>query len=237
VTGGDEIVLSARHACPSCGYSLSEISPRLFSFNSPHGACPTCSGLGFLREVDPEKLVVDPDAVPGRGLPGHRRPARLVVGRQLEQLGGALGFDLHTPWRRLPPEVRELILAGSSEEHEFVWQGSKGAYRFRDRFEGRGAAARAALPRDLSEQIRRELERYMSFAPCHTCRGARLRPEALAVKVAGEPGRGLGAVGASGAGVVRELELGEREREDRRQGPARGRRPARLPGRRWGSTI
>ena len=186
VAGGDEIVLSARHACPSCGYSLSEVSPRLFSFNSPHGACPACSGLGFLREVDPEKLVLDPDrslaagclATVGQG-PGS------WVGRQLEQLGRALGFDLHTPWRRLPEEVRELIMAGTSEEHDFVWQGRKGAYRFRDRFEGVVPRLERRYRETSSEQIRRELERYMSFAPCHTCRGARLRPEALAVKIAG----------------------------------------------------
>jgi excinuclease ABC subunit A len=213
VTGGGEIVLSARHACPSCGYSLSEVSPRLFSFNSPHGACPACSGLGFLREVDPEKLVLDPDrslaagclATVGQG-PGS------WVGRQLEQLGGALGFDLHTPWRRLPEEVRELIMAGTSEEHDFVWQGRKGAYRFRDRFEGVVPRLERRNRETSSEQIRRELERYMSFAPCHTCRGARLRPEALAVKVAGASLAEVSALSVRRAMEwFGELELDERE--------------------------
>ena len=213
VTGGDEIVLSARHACPSCGYSLSEVSPRLFSFNSPHGACPACSGLGFLREVDPEKLVLDPDrslaagclATVGQG-PGS------WVGRQLEQLGRTLGFDLHTPWRRLPEEVRELIMAGTSDEHDFVWQGRKGAYRFRDRFEGVVPRLERRYRETSSEQIRRELERYMSFAPCHTCRGARLRPEALAVKVAGASLAEVSALSVRRAlEWFGELELDERE--------------------------
>ena len=186
LTGGENLVLSSRHSCPSCGYSLSEISPRLFSFNSPQGACPACSGLGFLREVDPEKLVLDPDrtlsagclATVGQG-PGS------WVGRQLEQLGTHLGFDLQTKWRLLAEPIRELIMFGSNQEHDFVWEGRKGAYRFRDRFEGVVPRLERRYKETSSEQIRRELERFMSFAPCHTCHGARLRPESLAVKVAG----------------------------------------------------
>jgi excinuclease ABC subunit A len=186
VEGGDELVLSARHSCPSCGYSLAEVSPRLFSFNSPQGACPECSGLGFLREVDPEKLVLDPDRTIAAGClatVGHGPGS--WVGRQLEQLAEHLGFDLHAPWKRLPEAARELIMYGSSDEHDFVWQGRKGAYRFRDRFEGVVPRLERRYKETASEQIRRELERYMSFAPCHACNGARLRPESLAVKVVG----------------------------------------------------
>ncbi|MCU0232623.1 MAG: excinuclease ABC subunit UvrA [Thermoanaerobaculales bacterium] len=186
VAGGAEITLSARHACPGCGFSLSEISPRLFSFNSPQGACPTCSGLGFLREVDPEKLIVDPE----RSLSGG---CLAMVGKspgswfrhQVEQLAGALDFDLHTPWRRLPAEVREILMYGSDGEHEFVWEGSKGAYRYRDRFEGAVPRLERRYAETTSEETRRELERFMSLAPCGECSGARLRREALAVKVGG----------------------------------------------------
>ena len=107
VSGSDDLVLSARHACSRCGYSLSEISPRLFSFNSPQGACPACSGLGFLREVDPEKLVLDPERSLAAGcLATTGQGPSSWVGRQLEQLAAALGFDLHTPWRRLPETIR-----------------------------------------------------------------------------------------------------------------------------------
>ena len=211
--GGEEIVLSSRHACPQCGFSLSEISPRLFSFNSPQGACTHCSGLGFLREVDPEKLVVDPERSLAAG-------CLAMVGKspgswfrhQVEQLAQALDFDLHTPWRKLPAEVRELLIYGTDSEHEFVWQGSKGAYRYRDRFEGAVPRLERRYGETTSEDIRRELERYMSFAPCPVCRGARLRREALAVSVGG---RNLAEVSALSVSRALEwfdsLALGERE--------------------------
>ncbi len=185
-TGGDELVLSSRHACPTCGFSLSEVSPRLFSFNSPQGACAECSGLGFLREVDPDRLVLDPDrslaagclAVIGRG-------SASWFGRQLRQLAEHAGFDLHAPWRTLPEEFRRLVMFGSDAELEFVWEGRKGAYRYRDRFEGLVPRLERRYKEGTSEGHRAEIERYMSFAPCHACGGARLRPEALAVRVAG----------------------------------------------------
>ena len=185
VAGGDEIVLSARHACPGCGFSLSEVSPRLFSFNSPQGACPECSGLGSLREVDPEKLILDPERSLAAGClatVGH------VPGswfrRQIEQLADHLGFDFHTPWRRLPDGVRQLIMYGSDSELDWVWESRKGAYRYRDRFEGVVPRLQRRLAETSSEEVRGELERFLSFAPCRACGGARLRREALAVKVA-----------------------------------------------------
>ena len=182
---GEEIVMSARHACPKCGFSLTEISPRLFSFNSPQGACPACSGLGFLREVDPEKLILDPE----RSLAGG---CLAMVGKspgswfrhQVEQLSEALDFDLHSPWRRLPENVRQVLMYGTDGEHEFVWEGRKGAYRYRDKFEGAVPRLERRFAETSSEDVRRELERYMSFAPCGDCGGSRLRREALAVRVA-----------------------------------------------------
>jgi len=185
VSEGEELVLSARHACPRCDFSLSEISPRLFSFNSPQGACTACSGLGFLREVDPDKLVVDPERSLAAG-------CLAMVGKspgswfrhQVEQLAAAVGFDLHTPWRRLPEEVRRLLMYGSDDEHEFVWEGNKGAYRYRDRFEGALPRLERRYAETASEDVRRELERFMSFARCSECGGARLRREALSVRIA-----------------------------------------------------
>ncbi|HQP45085.1 MAG TPA: excinuclease ABC subunit UvrA, partial [Thermoanaerobaculales bacterium] len=186
VAGGEELVLSARHACPQCGFSLAEVSPRLFSFNSPQGACPECSGLGSLREVDPEKLVLDPERSLATGClatVGH------VPGswfrRQVEQLAEHIGFDFHAPWRRLPDDVRRLVMYGSEREIDWVWESRKGAYRYRDRFEGVVPRLQRKLAETSSEEVRGELERYLSFAPCHACGGARLRREALAVLVGG----------------------------------------------------
>ncbi len=215
VEGGEEIVLSARHACPGCGFSLSEISPRLFSFNSPQGACPTCSGLGFLREVDPEKLIIDPErTLSGGCLAMVGKSPGSWFRHQVEQLSDAIGFDLHTKWRRLPEDVRQILMFGTDGEHEFVWEGSKGAYRYRDRFEGAVPRLERRYAETTSEDVRRELERYMSLAPCGDCGGARLRREALAVKV-GE--RNL--VDVSALSVQRALDwfvglsLGERDRK------------------------
>ncbi len=181
-----EIQLSSRHACPECGFSFSEISPRLFSFNSPHGACPECSGLGYMREVDPEKLVVDPNRSIAAGcLATASNGAGSWFGRLLEQLSASLDFNLHTPWHQLAEPVRGLIMFGSDEEYDFVWEGRKGAYRFRDRLEGLAARVERRYGETSSEEVRRDLERYMTFAPCSACHGERLKPEALAVLVDG----------------------------------------------------
>jgi excinuclease ABC subunit A len=215
VAGGEEVVLSARHACPGCGFSLSEVSPRLFSFNSPQGACPSCSGLGFLREVDPEKLVVDPERSLAAGcLAMMGRSPGSWFRHQVEQLAEALDFDLQTPWRRLPEEVRGLLLDGTDGEHEFVWEGSKGAYRYRDRFEGAVARLERRYAETSSEEIRRDLERFMSLAPCGECGGARLRREALAVKIGGRSLVEVAALPVNRAlGWFEDLELSARDGE------------------------
>jgi len=181
---GEILRLSSLHSCPECGFSFSEISPRLFSFNSPHGACPECSGLGFKREVDPDHIVLDPDRSISAGCLAPMATSSGYL-RILRQLGEASGFDLHLPWKRLPEETRRMILFGSDREYDFVWEGRKGDYRFRDRFEGIIPRMERRYRETTSEPTRRELERLMSFVPCSVCSGRRLRPEALAVLVDG----------------------------------------------------
>jgi excinuclease ABC subunit A len=105
------------------------------------------------------------------------------VGRQLQQLSEHFEFDLHTPWRRLPEQIRHLIMYGTDSELDWVWEGRKGAYRYRDRFEGVVPRLERRYAETSSEQVRRDLEKHMSLAPCRSCGGARLRREALAVKV------------------------------------------------------
>ena len=215
VSENREITLSARHACPQCGFSLTEVSPRLFSFNSPQGACPTCSGLGFLREVDPEKLVLDPErTLSGGCLAMVGKTPGSWFRHQVEQLSQALDFELHTPWRKLPEEVRQILMYGTDGEHEFVWEGSKGAYTYRDRFEGAVPRLERRYAETTSEDIRRELERYMSFAPCTDCGGARLRREALAVKISGQTLVDVSSLAVNRAlEWFRSLELGDRDRQ------------------------
>ncbi len=214
VDGGEAFVLSSRHACPHCGFSLEEVSPRLFSFNSPQGACPTCSGLGFLREVDPEKLVTDPERSLASGCLAVLAPGSNSWRRhQLEQLAHQAGFDLHTPWRKLPEAIRRLIMYGSDGELDFVWQGRRGAYSYRDRFEGFVPLLERRYRETNSEEVRRDLERFMSFAPCPACSGARLKPEALAVLVGGTNIADVTALPVRRAlDWIVKLELNERDR-------------------------
>ncbi len=210
---GSEIVLSSRHACPECGFSFAEVSPRLFSFNSPQGACPECTGLGFLREVDPEKLVLDPDRSIAAGcLASVGAGSSSWVGRQLDQLAQHLGFDLHQPWRTLPEVVRRTVLLGTDHELDFLWEGSKGAYQYRDRFEGLVGRLERRYRETTSEASRTEIERYMSFAPCQRCGGRRLQPAALAVKVAGASIADVSALAVHRAlAWFDRLQLGERD--------------------------
>ncbi|MFZ5788012.1 MAG: excinuclease ABC subunit UvrA [Acidobacteriota bacterium] len=184
---GEEFVLSSRHACPNCGFALAELSPRLFSFNSPQGACPECTGLGVVQEVDPDKLVVDPDRSLAAGavitIQEGRRSFRW---RQLQTLAEALKFSLHKPWRSLSEAARKAVLFGTGEkELHFSFVGERSRWEYRGRFEGEVDQLERRYRETNSQEIRQEIERHMSMRPCHACRGKRLRREALAVRVGG----------------------------------------------------
>ncbi|MBI4917161.1 MAG: excinuclease ABC subunit UvrA, partial [Acidobacteria bacterium] len=185
-TGGEEFVLSSRHSCPSCGFALTELSPRLFSFNSPQGACPECTGLGVVQEVDPDKLVADPDrSIAAGALVGVQETGRSFRWRQLLVLAEAMKFSLHKPWRQLPETVRQAILFGTEEEMDFAFIGKRSRWEYRGRFEGLVRNLERRHRETQSMDMRGEIERFMSMRPCHTCAGKRLRKEALAVRVAG----------------------------------------------------
>ena len=187
VEGAPEETLSQSWACADCGTSLAEITPRLFSFNSPYGACPTCSGLGSLNRVDPQKVVVDPERSLDAGAIGPWQPnGRSIRMSMVKTLAKAMGFSLATPWSRLPKEAREVMLWGSGErEIDFKLSGPRSSYSWRGTFEGVIPSLERKYKETDSEMVRAEIERYMSMTTCPACDGKRLRPEALAVKVGG----------------------------------------------------
>jgi excinuclease ABC subunit A len=185
--GLPEETLSQNFSCSTCGTSLSEITPRLFSFNSPYGACPTCSGLGTLMGVDPEKVVLDPERSIDAGALSLFQPGskswRL---RMIETLAKAMGFSLRMPWKRLPAKAREVILQGSGEkELEFEFKGKKSSYKWEGKYEGVVPMLERRYRESDSQMVRGEIEKYMSVRLCPDCKGRRLRPEALAITVAG----------------------------------------------------
>src|SRR4029079_1939090 len=129
--------LSQNYACSECGSGITEITPRLFSFNSPYGACPTCSGLGTLMGVDPDKIVPDPERSIEAGAsapwPEGSKSWRM---RMVHTLAKAMGFSLATPWNQLPEAARQVILQGSGEEMTFRLDSKKAAPQLKGELEG-----------------------------------------------------------------------------------------------------
>ena len=182
-----EETLSQSYSCVECGTSLTEITPRLFSFNSPYGACPTCSGLGTLMGVDPDKIVPDPERSINAGAvapwPEGSKSWRM---KMVETLAKAMGFSLDAPWKKLPAEAKRVILDGSGDnELSFSLTGKKSSYSWTGKFEGVLPMLARRYKETDSLTIRTEIEKFMSVHSCPTCGGRRLRPEALAVTVAG----------------------------------------------------
>ncbi len=191
--GGEEETLSQSYACASCGASLAEVTPRLFSFNSPYGACTTCSGLGTLMGIDAEALVVDPERSIENGAlapwPNGPKSWRL---RMLETLARELRFSLADPWRKIPAAARQVILYGSGErEMTFKLEGKRSSYSWRGSYEGLVPSLERRYKETDSAAVRTEIERFMAVRPCEACEGRRLRPEALAVRVAEQTIDGL----------------------------------------------
>ena len=184
---GSEEVLSANYACPDCGTSLTEITPRLFSFNSPYGACPKCSGLGTILKADPESLVVAPDKSIEEGAIAILKPgARNWRSRQMATLAKHYRFKLNQPFSKIPKPARNVILYGSGEDEiKFSYVAEKGEYHWRSSFEGLIPMIERRYRETDNPEHRAELEAYMSAERCPDCGGRRLKPEALAVQVGG----------------------------------------------------
>jgi excinuclease ABC subunit A len=187
VQGGEELVFSERFACDHCGVSLPELTPRLFSFNSPQGACPSCSGLGTRMVIDPDLVVPNEDLSLREGAIrpwAHRHTLRHQ--QMLEALERHYHFSIHTPYRDLPPEVQQALLHGSGSQPVNFFHEQGGRRYFSPRpFPGVLQLLQERYQETDSPLIREEIEQYMSVRPCPDCGGARLRREALAVKVNG----------------------------------------------------
>jgi excinuclease ABC subunit A len=186
--GSAEETLSQSYSCVECGTSLTEITPRLFSFNSPYGACPTCSGLGTLMGVDEDKIVPDPERSINSGAvapwPEGSKSWRM---KMVETIARDMGFSLGTPWKKLPAAAQRIILHGSGDkELSFSLTGKKSSYSWTGKFEGVIPMLSRRYKETDSPTIRAEIEKYMSVHPCPSCEGRRLRPEALAVTVSSQ---------------------------------------------------
>jgi excinuclease ABC subunit A len=176
---------SERMACPN-GHplSLDDLEPRTFSFNSPYGACPECSGIGIKKEVDPELVVPDPEASLAGGAiaPWAGGQTSEYFGRLLEGLANAGGFRMDTPWRKLPAAAQKAVLHGSDEQVHVRYRNRYGRERsYYANFEGVIPFLERRLDATDSEYAREKYEGYMRDVPCPVCKGARLRPEVLAV--------------------------------------------------------
>jgi excinuclease ABC subunit A len=170
VADGPSYIFSERLACATCGISFPEVSPRMFSFNNPYGACADCGGIGTRYEIDP--ALVAPN--PARSLKdGALAPWAGTSGSTFKQTLAVLArrykFDLATPWGKLPKKTRDIVLHGEPG----------------DGFEGAVKILERRYKETLSPEVRQELEHFMALRDCPTCQGSRLRPETLAVKIAG----------------------------------------------------
>ncbi|MGH6634973.1 MAG: excinuclease ABC subunit UvrA [Gammaproteobacteria bacterium] len=180
-------VFSARFACPHCGYSFTELEPRLFSFNNPAGACAECSGLGVVQFFDPNSIVQHPElSLPGGAIRGWDRRNSYYL-QLIAGLGAHYGFDLDTPFKALPEAVREVVLYGSGDtEITFHYADSRGRLKPRRHpFEGVIPNLTRRHRETDSGILREELSRYLSSKPCPQCQGTRLGVQARNVFVAG----------------------------------------------------
>ena len=188
VNSEKELTFSENFACVDCGISLPEIEPRIFSFNTPYGACPSCTGLGVNMEIDPEMVVPDGTKTLGEG-------AIVAVSSnqgsffmcQLKVLLERRGYSFDIRWNDLPAEVRELILQGSENERlSFEYENLFGEVKTHfTAFEGILPMLARRHRESTSDSMREEIERYMTSKPCPVCHGARLKKESLSVKIGG----------------------------------------------------
>lgn len=186
---GEEELFSTQYACPHCGASVPEIEPRVFSFNSPFGACPDCLGLGYKQHIDPALIY-------GDGSKSLREGALTVSGWNMDvgnmsdmyfrALSKHYGFSLDTPYRDLPDDIKQILLYGTGDEKiDMEYRSGRFAGSFTKNFEGIVNNLERRYREASSDYVKYEIEKYMTITPCKTCHGDRLKKEALAVTVGG----------------------------------------------------
>ena len=206
VEGGDELMYSEQFSCAGCGTSMPEIEPRTFSFNSPHGACPQCTGLGYRLEVDPDMVIINQELSLSEGAIAPWSHGRHSSGWYLsliESVAESHGFSAKTPVKDLSQDQLDIILYGNKSKKVTVSHRTHRGriYRWETTFEGVVSNLARRYRDTQSDYTRQEIERYMTERPCPTCKGKRLCPEALAVRVCG---LGIMDVGAKNIGQALE---------------------------------
>jgi excinuclease ABC subunit A len=180
-------VFSAKFACPVSGFTIDEVEPRLFSFNNPFGACPACDGLGTEMYFDPDLVIPDEALSLNQGaLSPWANSSSKYYGQTLEGLANHYDFVLTTPWHKLPKKIREIVLFGSGREDvKMSYHDGNRSYEITKPFEGVIPNMERRWRETDSSWVRDELSRYQTVTTCSVCDGARLKPEALAVKLGG----------------------------------------------------
>jgi excinuclease ABC subunit A len=182
------LLFSEKFACPVSGFTISEIEPRLFSFNNPFGACPVCDGLGHKLAFDADMIVPDKDKALHKGAiaPWAKGPSPLYT-QTLQALARHYGFSMDEPWWKLPEDAQKVILYGSGKDKiHFVYDDNARKYEVNKTFEGVIPNLERRWRETDSSWVREELGRYQAETPCEACGGLRLKPEALAVKIDGK---------------------------------------------------
>ena len=190
VIGGEELTFSRSYACPEHGISMEELSPRMFSFNNPFGACPQCGGLGIHMAMDPDRIITDPTlsiregAIQASGW--NYKTGGTIARMYYDGLAAHYGFSLDTPYKDLPATVQQILLYGTGEEKiRMTYTREYGSGTHLTTFEGVLNNLQRRYNETTSDSAREELETYMSQVVCPTCHGDRLKPESLAVTVGG----------------------------------------------------
>ena len=186
---GKEELYSVNYACPDCGVSLEEIEPRMFSFNTVYGACPTCSGLGFKQFVDPDLICPDKTKTLREGamrVTGWNLGSSSMALMEMSALAKAYGFSLDVPVQDLPQEVYDILMYGSDRAVDMHYQTRSFSGSFKKHWEGYVNNLQRRYGTTTSDGVKSDIERLMRAAPCDGCNGMRLKKESLAVRVGGK---------------------------------------------------